>query len=146
MEINSEVLLNKESSKVMVNSPIEGLKDTLTTTDKSFVIEFLPLLGSHILTSANNFKIEVKVATGTSNELVGPLQNISGNSSTATRSKYFRQDSPFNSCILEVNMPDVRLKLTSDFFVAEVINYMVRSLLAYSFYLPHSYPTLLTAL
>lgn len=135
MEINSEVLVNKESSKVMVNLPIEGLKDTLTTTDKSFVIEFLPLLGSHILSSANNYKIEVKLATGTSNELVGALHNVLGNSSTTSRSKYFRQDSPFNSCILEVNMPDVRLKLTSDFFIAEVINYMVRSELAFSPYL-----------
>lgn len=137
MEINSEMLVDKESSKVMVNLPIEAPKETLTTADKSFVIEFLPLFGSHLLTSANNYKIEIKLATGTSNELVGALHHASENSSAASRSKYFRQDSPFNSCILEVNLPDVRLKLTSDFFVAEVINYMVRSEVACSPYPSH---------
>lgn len=126
MEIHSEVLVDKESSHTMVSLPIEPAKETAGTSDKAFVVEFLPLFGSHILTSAFDYKIEVKLGTMTSNELVGTLNQMSGNSRTATRSKHFRQESPFNSCILEVQLPDVRLKFTSDFFIAEVINFMVR--------------------
>jgi len=116
------MLCEDRPSHVVITQTIESLADTRNILDETFFVEFLPLLGNNIHANANSYKFVVKLAEKFSNDLVGPLKTPPGK----FRTRYFRQDSPFRSCLFKLRLPDNRIKFISDYFIIDIINFMVR--------------------
>ncbi|KAM8708996.1 hypothetical protein ACLKA7_015893 [Drosophila subpalustris] len=124
LQLHSNMLSEDRPSHVLITQTIESLSDTRNTLDENFFVEFLPLLGNNIHTKDNSYKFVVKLAEKYSNDLVGPLKTPPGKFQSGIHTKYFRQESPFRSCLFKLRLPDNRIKFVSDFFIVDIVNFM----------------------
>ncbi|XP_033149587.1 otoferlin [Drosophila busckii] len=124
MELRSEVISHDHPSHVLISQPIAGLEDSRYWADENFLVEFLPILGDHIISSASHYKFTIKLAENTSNVLEGTLRSPVGKFHSLMHTKCFRQETPFRSCLLRARLADTRHKYESDFFLLELTNYM----------------------
>lgn len=125
MELRSEMLTDTPPSHKLSSKTVPGLDESRFWQDEVYLVEFLPLMGHHIQTSGNEYKISAWLAEHSSNVLEGQLRTPSGRFLTALHAKSFRREAPFRSCMFRVRLPDNRAKYESDFFMLEMINYMV---------------------
>ncbi|XP_030572579.1 fer-1-like protein 6 isoform X1 [Drosophila novamexicana] len=126
MELRSETLAEGQPTHVLISQSVPA---PTNWTDKPFIVEFLPILGDQIHSTASQYKFMVKLAENVSNVLEGPLKTPLGKFHSMMHTKCFRQESPFHSCLLDVNLPDNRIKFEADFFMIDIVNY-IRSELA----------------
>ncbi|XP_022212778.2 otoferlin [Drosophila obscura] len=124
LEVRSEAVAEERPSHVILCEDIHGLDESPFWREDVFMVEFLPLLGDHVLTGASSYKISMKLAENTSTVLEGPLQTPAGKFRSAMHSKSFRQDAPYRSCLLRARLPDNRDKYESDYFMIDLIGFM----------------------
>ncbi|XP_020816965.1 otoferlin isoform X2 [Drosophila serrata] len=124
IELRSEMLVEAQPSHVLSSKTLVGLDESRYWHDEVYLVEFLPLMGQHIQTSENEYKISAWLAEHSSNVLKGQLRTPSGRFISALHSKSFRRQTPFRSCMFRVRLPDNRAKYESDFFMLGVINFM----------------------
>lgn len=122
MELRSETLAEGQPTHVLISQSVPA---PTNWTDKPFIVEFLPILGDQIHSTASQYKFMVKLAENVSNVLEGPLKTPLGKFHSMMHTKCFRQESPFHSCLLDVNLPDNRIKFEADFFMIDIVNYIV---------------------
>lgn len=123
MELRSETMQEGHPTHVLIT---ESVSPPANWSDQSFVVEFLPILGDHIPSSSHQYKFVVQLAEFCSNELEGPLTTPSGKFHSHLQTKSFRQESPYQSCLFRIHLPDNRIKFEADFFMIDIANYMVR--------------------
>ncbi|KAH8364737.1 hypothetical protein KR084_010757 [Drosophila pseudotakahashii] len=124
MELRSEMLKDVQPSHTLSSKTVPGLDETRFWHDDVYLVEFLPLLGQHLQTSASAYKISARLAEHSSNVLEGSLRAPLDRFRSAINSKSFRRDAPFRSCMFRVRLPDNRAKYESDFFMLDIANYM----------------------
>ncbi|XP_046868109.1 uncharacterized protein LOC6638750 isoform X4 [Drosophila willistoni] len=124
MDLRSEFMAEEQPSHVLITQSIAGLDESRYWRDDIFLIEFLPLMGDHIHTNANNYKLSVSLAEHTSNIVEGQLKTPMGKFHTTIHTKYFRQEAPYPSCLFRVRLPNHRSKYDSDYFMTDLVNYM----------------------
>ncbi|KAH8257038.1 hypothetical protein KR038_001739 [Drosophila bunnanda] len=124
IELRSEMLVEAQPSHALASKTLVGLDESRYWHDEVYLVEFLPLMGHHIQTSEHEYKISAWLAEHTSNVLKGQLRTPSGRFLSALRSKSFRRETPFRSCMFRVRLPDYRAKYESDFFMLGVVNFM----------------------
>ncbi|SPP77350.1 fer-1-like protein 6 [Drosophila guanche] len=124
LELRSEDVAEERPSHVILSEDIHGLDESRFWKEEIFMVEFLPLLGDHIQSSASSYKISMKLAENTSTVVEGPLKTPAGKFRSAMHSKSFRQDAPYRSCILRARLPDNRDKYESDYFMIDLIGFM----------------------
>ncbi|KAH8286002.1 hypothetical protein KR054_000777 [Drosophila jambulina] len=128
MELRSEMLAEAQPSHALSSKTLVGLDESRYWHDEVYLVEFLPLMGHHIQTSENEYKISAWLAEHGSNVLEGNLRTPSGRFQSAFHSKSFRRKAPFRSCMFRVRLPDNRAKYESDFFMLNVVNFMFSEL------------------
>ncbi|XP_037719293.1 otoferlin isoform X3 [Drosophila subpulchrella] len=138
MELRSEMLKDAQPSHTLSSKTVPGLDETRFWHDDVYLVEFLPLLGHQIQTSATAYKISARLAEHSSNVLEGVLRTPLDRFRSAMNSKSFRREAPFRSCMFRVRLPDNRAKYESDFFMLDIVNYMRSELDAFKvFQLKH---------
>ncbi|XP_001353079.4 fer-1-like protein 4 [Drosophila pseudoobscura] len=124
LEVRSDTVAEERPSHVILAEDVHGLDESPFWKEEVFMVEFLPLLGDHIQSSASSYKISMKLAENTSTILEGPLKTPSGKFRSAMHSKSFRQDAPYRSCLLRARLPDNRDKYESDYFMIDLVDFM----------------------
>jgi len=119
------MLKDAQPSHTLSSKTVPGLDETRFWHDDVYLVEFLPLLGHHIQTTATAYKISARLAEHSSNVLEGVLRTPLDRFRSAINSKSFRLEAPFRSCMFRVRLPDNRAKYESDFFMLDIVNYMV---------------------
>ncbi|EDV50618.2 uncharacterized protein Dere_GG15053, isoform C [Drosophila erecta] len=134
MELRSEMLTDSQPTHTLSSKTVPGLDETRFWHDDVYLIEFLPLMGHHILTSGSAYKISARLAEHSSNVLEGQLRAPLDRFRSTMNSKSFRREAPFRSCLFRVRLPDNRAKYESDFFMLDVVNYMRSELDAFKLF------------
>uniref|UniRef100_A0A6P4FPE4 Otoferlin isoform X2 n=1 Tax=Drosophila rhopaloa TaxID=1041015 RepID=A0A6P4FPE4_DRORH len=124
IELRSEILKESQPTHTLASKTVPGLDETRFWHDEVYLVEFLPLMGQHIHTTATAYKISARLAEHSSNVVEGLLRTPLGRSQSAIHSRSFRRESPFRSCMFRVRLPDNRAKYESDFFMLDIANYM----------------------